>query len=70
MCYKKLAYEYIMEAKKLNLYIKKLKKQYNYTNNSENIDIYYRIKTLYNMYLDLKHVGEYLMGKYGGGSDG
>lgn len=64
MCYYKLAKEYFSEAQRLNLHIKKIKKLYGKPINIENDrDTYYRIKTMYTMYLELKHVGEYLLRK-------
>ncbi len=67
MNHKKLAEEYIKEAKELNSYIGKIKKQYYSTTFLDDNNINFRLKTLYNMYLDLKHMGEYLMWRYGDG---
>ena len=62
MDYKKLSEEYFNEAEVLKSYIKKLK---NFANNLTNEmqddnDLFYRISIMYKMYLELKHVGEYL----------
>ena len=70
MCYKKLAEEYLKESEILKTHIKKIKKYYYYKNDTDERDNYYRLKTLYSMYLDLKHIGEYLIEKYGGENDG
>ena len=70
MYYKKLAQEYLKESKILNSHIKKIKKLYCYINDADERETYYRLKMLYSMYLDLKHVGEYLMHKYGGDNYG
>jgi hypothetical protein len=60
--YKILSDQYINESNIIKQHIKKLnierKKQ-----QSENLRLIYRIKTLYDMYLDLKHTAEYLQMK-------
>ncbi len=66
MNYKKLAEEYIKEAKKLNSYMLKIRKRYYFTTSIDDRNINFRVKTLYSMYLELKHTGEYLMCRYGG----
>ncbi|MDR1627342.1 MAG: hypothetical protein LBR79_01035 [Oscillospiraceae bacterium] len=62
MYYKILSDQYINESNIIKQHIKKLnierKKQ-----QSENLRLIYRIKTLYDMYLDLKHTAEYLQMK-------
>ena len=54
--------QYINESNIIKHYIKKLKAEYK-KQQSENLNLTYRIKTLYNMYLDLKHTAEYLQRK-------
>ena len=69
MKYKKLAKEYLEEAKQLNLHINKIKLNHTKHVNIRDRNFYYRIKMLYKIYLELKHMGEYLEYKYGGKSD-
>jgi hypothetical protein len=69
MNYKSLAEEYIKEAKELNSHIAEIKKQYYFTTSMADKDLDFRVKTLYSMYLELKHIGEYLMCRYGGKND-
>lgn len=64
MNYAKLADEYSEEAKSLKGYINKIKKDYGKPISIEDGQMYYRVKILYNMYLDLNHVGKYLRKKY------
>lgn len=64
MCYKKLADEYFDEAQKLGLHIKNIKKCYGRSISIEDDrEMYYRVKILYSMYLELRYVGEYLTRK-------
>ena len=63
MNYRSLAEEYFFEANILKKHINNLKKQYKGEICPENSDIYYRVSTLYAMYLDMKHTGEYLLRK-------
>lgn len=63
MSYRNLAEEYFTEAEVLKKHINNLKKQYKGEICPENSEIYYRVSTLYAMYLDMKHVGEYLIRK-------
>lgn len=65
MDYGRLADEYNQEAKRLKNYINKIKKGYGKPINLDNREMYYRIKILYGMYLELSHVGEYLSKKCG-----
>ncbi len=66
MNYKKLADEYLQEAQRLSLHIANIKKHNKFHMCIYDRSGYYRVKKLYGMYLDLKHVGEYLINKYGG----
>ncbi len=61
MDYRILAKQYFSEADTLKSYIKNLKKFEN--KNPEDLNLKYRIKMLYEMYLELKNTGEYLMHK-------
>ena len=61
MDYRILAKQYFSEADTLKSYIKNLKKVEN--KNPEDLNLKYRIKMLYEMYLELKNTGEYLMHK-------
>lgn len=63
MYYEKLACEYIEESHVLNTYIKFLKKQFPEDVKDCSSEVYFRVSTLYSMYLELKHTGEYLMNK-------
>lgn len=60
MDYKKLASEYFTEATILNSYIKNLKREVKNKNAHDLNELNYRISLLYQMYLELKHTGEYL----------
>lgn len=63
MNYRNLAEEYFTEAEVLKGHINNLKSQYKGEICPENSDVYYRVSTLYAMYLELRHTGEYLMRK-------
>ncbi len=60
--YKILSNQYTNESNIIKRHIKKLKTEYK-KQQSENLNLTYRIKTLYDMYLDLKHTAEYLQRK-------
>ena len=60
--YKILSDQYVNESNIIKNHIKKLKAEYK-NQQSENLALTYRIKTLYDMYLDLKHTAEYLKRK-------
>ena len=60
--YKILSNQYINESNIIKQHIKTLKTEYK-KQQSENLHLTYRIKTLYDMYLDLKHTAEYLKRK-------
>lgn len=62
MNYKILADEYFKEASTLKQYIKNLKKYE--IQNADDLNFKYRIKMLYEMYLEMKNTGEYLMYKF------
>lgn len=65
MYYKILSQRYLEEAEILKKHIKSLKTQYVLKNEDSEIDeLHYRITILYEMYLDLVHVGKYLQRKY------
>ena len=60
--YKILSNQYTDEANIIKYHIKKLKDE-NKKQTSEDLTLTYRIKILYEMYLDLKHTAEYLQRK-------
>lgn len=60
--YKILSNQYTIESNIIKQHIKNLKTEYK-KQQSENLHLTYRIKTLYGMYLDLKHTAEYLQKK-------
>ena len=61
MYYKILSQKYLEEAENLKKHIKLLKTQYVLKNEDSNFDeLHYRITVLYEMYLDLVHIGKYL----------
>ena len=61
MNYEILAGEYFDEARVLREHIKGLRKYE--TENSDDLNLKYRIKMLYDMYLELRSTGAYLMHK-------
>lgn len=61
MNYKKMFKEYSKEAAILKIYIKSLKQSASQQNNITDVDKFkYRITLLYEMYLELKHIAEFL----------
>lgn len=65
MYYKILSQRYLKEAENLKIYIKSLKTQSVLKTKVSEIDeLHYRITILYEMYLDLIHVGKYLQRKH------
>lgn len=60
--YKILSNQYINESNVIKQYIGKLKMEHK-KQQPENLRLTYRIKTLYEMYLELKHTAEYLQRK-------
>ncbi len=61
MYYKILSQKYLEEAENLKKHIKLLKTQYVLKSEDSNFDeLHYRITVLYEMYLDLVHIGKYL----------
>ena len=62
MDYKELSEKYFLESNVLNNYIRNLKKLSK--NSTDDLELHYRIQTLYTIYLELKHTGEYLYHKY------
>ena len=62
MNYKILAEEYFNEANILKNYIKNLKNDKN--EGPVDLNLHYRIKMLYDMYLELRNTGEHLMHKF------
>ncbi len=60
MFYEKLAREYADEAKILKNYITKLKEDYAQELNTREVETCRRVSILYDMYLDLKYMGNFL----------
>lgn len=63
MYYKRLAHEYLSEAKILKKHIKSIRTQYVKIGEEQNPDVNCRLRILYSMYLDLLHTGKYLKRK-------
>ena len=70
MYYKMLSEQYLEEAEALRIYVKNLKKENSNKREKKYEENYYRISILYGMYLDLKHIGEYLHKKCEAMKDG
>ncbi len=54
-----MSQQYLKEAEVLRLYVKKLRTLYTDSKSNRN-EMDFRVATLYAMYLELKHTGEYL----------
>lgn len=63
MYYKRLAHEYLNQAKILKKHIKFIRTQYVKIGEEKSPDVNCRLRILYSMYLDLLHTGEYLKRK-------
>lgn len=63
MFYKNLRYQYEKEAQRLKIHIQKMKIEHSEEIYARDREVYYRFKLLYTMYLDVKHVSEYLKQK-------
>ena len=59
MFYKIMSQQYLKEAEVLRLYVKNLRILCTDSKSSRN-EMDFRVSTLYAMYLELKHTGEYL----------
>lgn len=63
MYYQNLARQYLKDAEILKKHIKKLRTQYVKIDDDADEEFKYRISLLYGMYLDLMHIGKYLIRK-------